>query len=176
MRMRRSDECASTQVGAAMICMSAAHSAIIPAGKARPISNGSLIADCPFHETGQHRLQLYPAAAVRFSSASVAGNAGRSPRTRTVPIPCARRADASLNHHPHLHGVSLVSPRIKSGVRRRPGSSPRLRGGPSRHRVSAHSSPYPRIKSGVRGTGVTIPHALSPPSGGRTSSGCRRDC
>ena len=26
---------------------------IIPAGKARPISNGSLIANCPFHETGK---------------------------------------------------------------------------------------------------------------------------
>jgi len=77
-------------VGAAMICMSAAHSAIIPAGKARPISNGSLIADCPFHETGQHRLQLYPAAAVRFSSASVAGNGGRSPRRGRFLHPARR--------------------------------------------------------------------------------------
>ncbi len=41
--------------------MSAAPSAIIPASKARPISNGSLIADCPFHETGKQMLQLYPA-------------------------------------------------------------------------------------------------------------------
>ena len=28
--------------------------------RARPISNGSLIADCPFHETGRQMLQLYP--------------------------------------------------------------------------------------------------------------------
>jgi hypothetical protein len=41
--------------------MSDAHSAIIPADKARPIHNGSLIADCPFHETGRQMLYLYPA-------------------------------------------------------------------------------------------------------------------
>lgn len=38
--------------------------AIIPAGKARPISNGLLIADCPFHETGKQMLHLYPAPLV----------------------------------------------------------------------------------------------------------------
>jgi hypothetical protein len=46
-----------------MISMSAAHSAIIPAGNARPISNGSLMADCPFHETGEHMLRLLSRAA-----------------------------------------------------------------------------------------------------------------
>jgi hypothetical protein len=44
--------------------MSATRSAIIPAGKARPIGNGSLIADCPFHKTGKHTLYLYPAPPV----------------------------------------------------------------------------------------------------------------
>jgi hypothetical protein len=42
--------------------MSDAHSAIIPADKARPIHNGSLIADCPFHETGRQMLSLSRAA------------------------------------------------------------------------------------------------------------------
>ena len=44
--------------------MSAVHSAIIPAGKVRPIGNGSLVADCPFHSTGKQTLHLYPAPPV----------------------------------------------------------------------------------------------------------------
>ena len=44
--------------------MAAWRHAIIPAGHARPIGNGSLIADCPFHETGKHMLYLYPAPPV----------------------------------------------------------------------------------------------------------------
>jgi hypothetical protein len=46
-----------------MFSMSAVRSAIIPADKARPIRNGSLIADCPFHETGKHMLRLLSRAA-----------------------------------------------------------------------------------------------------------------
>jgi hypothetical protein len=69
--------------------MSATHSAIIPAGKARPISNGGLIADCPFHETGKQMLQLYPALRPFFHLLWLWGNAGRSPRTRTVYTSCA---------------------------------------------------------------------------------------
>ena len=54
--------------------MSVPNSVIIPAGKARPIGNGSLVADCPFHDTGPLRqrasaasrraLYLYPAPPV----------------------------------------------------------------------------------------------------------------
>ena len=38
--------------------------AIIPAGQARPIGYGSLIADCPFHDAGRRTLYLYPAPPV----------------------------------------------------------------------------------------------------------------
>ena len=64
--------------------------AIIPAGKARPISNGLLIADCPFHETGKQMLHLYPAPLVTrpFFFCFDCGNTARSPRTRTVHTSC----------------------------------------------------------------------------------------
>jgi len=47
--------------------MAAWRHGIIAADKARSISNGSLIADCPFHETDQQMLRLYPAPLVTRS-------------------------------------------------------------------------------------------------------------
>jgi hypothetical protein len=38
--------------------------AIIQAGRAKPIGNGSLVADCPFHSTDKQTLHLYPAPPV----------------------------------------------------------------------------------------------------------------
>jgi hypothetical protein len=66
--------------------MSVPNSVIIPAGKARPISNGSLIANCPFHETGK---PVLTGIASVFHLLWLWGNAGRSPRTRPVHTSCA---------------------------------------------------------------------------------------